>query len=141
MNPRLPQRVEGFELVAFGGHRRVQRRTTRIQIRRNPLLIRWRGIGPGDGFKLFRSQVGDGRAANNGINETSVFDIVEPVVEEAGGSFLTWTNPIDCILEIACIKPSSPSCAAPNIAALVNNQVADPGEGVPSFPVAKTTSF
>ena len=39
----LRRRVEGFELAAFGGHRRVNRRTTRIQIRRDALLLRQSG--------------------------------------------------------------------------------------------------
>ena len=39
MYNRESKRVEGFELVVFGGHRRVNRRTTRIQIRRDARLL------------------------------------------------------------------------------------------------------
>src|SRR5205085_5254129 len=36
---RVVKFVEGCELAAFGGHRRVNRRATRIQIRGDTLLI------------------------------------------------------------------------------------------------------
>ena len=39
---RRAESVKGFELAAFGGHRRVNRRATRIQIRRDALLLRQR---------------------------------------------------------------------------------------------------
>ncbi len=38
----LSQALEGSQLAAFGGHRCVNRRTTRIQIRRDALLLRER---------------------------------------------------------------------------------------------------
>ena len=134
MDDGFAKSVEGFQLAAFGGHRRVNRRATRIQIRRDALLLGWRCISPRNCFKFLRSQVRDSRTPNNSINEASMFEVVEPVVEEAGRGFLKWTNPIDCILKIAGIKLSSPSCAAPNIAALVDNQVADSQKEFLLFP-------
>ena len=43
VNQRFAEGLKCFDLAAFGGHRRINRRTTRIQIRRDALLLgqRW----------------------------------------------------------------------------------------------------
>lgn len=38
-NDRLPEGIKGLKLAAFGGHRRIDRRTTRIQRRCDSLLL------------------------------------------------------------------------------------------------------
>jgi len=82
LNDGLAQGIQGVELAAFGGNRCVDGGTACIQIGGDAVLFSGRNVGPWHTRKFFCRQVCNRDSRNHCVNETSVLQVVKPVIEK-----------------------------------------------------------